>query len=442
MDVNALTAELAGKLGLKEAAQRDAAAGIPPRDGTELTGAEVKAIAEAEKAGQKSAKMFGVHCQETNSAIRKCRNTLADVRKRRQAADDQPPSASDLEILRIARDEAVAAYNRFKSDNGLLRGAAGDDRRVQIIWAIVVMLLEGLGNSYFFAPVSEFGLLGGFFLAFAVSVVNVACAFVGGVLGLRYAVNHRHPFKNILGLGCFAVALLLCVLVVALSAWFRGHVDALRQEEVDIAALQFKAFAASVDSLRGGDFWGLLTSLQSFLLLFLGALCALIGFWKGYEFDDPYPGFGGMFRQMQEATGSHNDAKAAHYEQVKAWRTGRNGVLREMAENLEQLASAMRVAYESFRREIASTDLSVQCAQLARGLLSVYRQENTAIRADAPPSYFGQFPSKDEFRKLDEECPRWREECEKLELEVVRLAEECQDEEREIQRELNRAREI
>ena len=438
MDVNALTAELAGKLGLKESAQRDAAAGIPARDATEPTGAEVTAVAEAEKAGQKAVKTLGIHCQETEGAIRKCGSVLADVRKRRQAADDQPPSASDLEILRIARDGAVAAYNRFKSDNGLLREASGDDRFVQIIWALVIMVVEGAFNSYFFAPASEYGIAGGFFAAFFFSFANVACAFVGGALGLRYA-NHCDPAKKLAGALCGIACILGCAVVVSLSAWYRGHIDLLRAEASETLALD--AWRASIESLRGVDLWGLIASLHAFLLMFVGALCALFGFWKGYEFDDTYPGFGGMFRQKEEATENYNDAKAEHDERMKAWRNGRNGALREMGRDLEQTASAMRVAHEGFRREMASANLSVQAAQLARGLLSVYRQENTAIRADSPPSYFGKFPGEDKFHGLDGESRRWREKCEKLESEVARLADECRDESGEIQRELNHSRE-
>ena len=340
MDVNALTAELAGKLGLKKAAQRDAAAGIPARDATELTGAEVKAIAEVEKAGQKAVKMLGVHYQESENAIRKCGDMLADVWKRRHVANNQPPSTNDLDIFRIARDGAVAAYNQFKSDNELRREASGDDRFVQFIWALVIMVIEGVFNAYFFAPVSEFGLAGGFFSAFMFSFANVASAFVGGALGLRYA-NHCEPAKKLGGIICAGLCLLGCAAIVSLSSWYRGHIDLLRGDGSETLALD--AWNESVSSLENGNLRGLIASLHSFLLLFLGTLCALLGFWKGYEFDDPYPGFGGMFRQKEEAAENYNDMKAEHDDRMQAWRIDRNGTLREMARDLEQSVSAMQV---------------------------------------------------------------------------------------------------
>ena len=438
MDVNALTAELSDRLGLKESAQRDAAAGIPAQSATEPAGAEIQAIAEAEKAGRKAAKMLGSHCQESESAIQKCGNALSDVRRQRQMADDQPPFADDLDVLRIARDGAVAAYNQFKSDNGLRREASGDDRFVQIIWAIVIMVVEGACNSYFFAPASEFGLAGGFFVAFFISLVNVAFAFAGGALGLRYT-NHCEPGKKLGGILWGAVCFLICAVVVSLSAWFRGHIDALGVDASD--NLMLDAWEASLESLKNADFWGLISSLHAFLLMFVGVLCALFGVWKGYEFDDPYPGFGRMFRQKEEAAENYNYAKSEYDERMRAWRSGRKGMLREMLRNLENAVNAMQVAFDGFRRETASANLSAQTEQLSRRLLSVYRQENTTIRADTPPPYFGRFPGRDEFRGLDEEVHRWREKCGALESDVTRLAGECRDEADEIRRELNQTRE-
>ena len=440
MDVNALTAELAEKLGLKDAAQRDAAAGIPARNAVGPAGAETQAVVEAEKVGGKEVERLGVHCRETEGAIRKCGETLDSVRRRRQGMDDKPPAADDLEVLRIARDGAIAAYNQFKSDNGLRLDASGDDRLVQVIWALFVVIIEGAFNSYFFAPISEHGIAGGFFAAFAISFINVACAFVAGALGLRYANNHQNAGMKLLGLVCFCVFVLFgCAVVVSLSAWFRGHVDVLRQNNIDIAALESQAWGLAVDSLKDADLAGLVSkSPQSFMLLIIGALCAIFGVWKGYEYDDPYPGFGRMFRNKEEAMTAYNEAKAEHDEKAASWRREKSGALREMARNLEQDKDEMRTAFEGFRRESASAaELPAQTTQLAHGLLSAYRQINTEIRADSPPPHFGQFPNEGKFQILGEECRHWRGECEKMEPEVSRLAGECDDELREIRRELN-----
>lgn len=435
MNINELTAELAEKLELGESAQHDAVNGIPGQNATEMTSAEVSAIGAAEGIGRRAVNQLGAHCQSSEKAIQQCEDMLLEVRQQRQRTGDQPPEEDQAEINRVKqdRDRAIADYNLFIADNQLQRSATGDDRFVQIAYAGVIIIAEGFLNAYFFANATPYGFVGGLLLASFISLVNVGFAFVGGALGLRY-LNHRADEKKLIGLICFLICFLICVLVVAMSSLLRGHIGSGEVTE----SLMTVAWDASVNSLLTLNFIDLIASLQSFLLLFVGALCALLGFWKGYEFDDHYPGFGRMYRNKERAIEHCNEVIEEQKEQVEQWRNDRIGRLQEMLHNVEQAVSALCVAYEGFQGAIsASANISANIARLARSLLTVYRQKNTEIRADNPPVYFQQFPAEQEFAEFSDERNRWHEACKRLEPRVKDLKEKCRNESRSIQRKLN-----
>ena len=444
MNITALTAELSAKLGLQNAARRDAVHGIPKQNATEMTGAETEAVTEADRAGQQAVTQLGEHCRGTEQAIQACRATLPTIQPRRQAVGDQPPLRDEEEINRAEADRnaARANYNRFKANNQLDRDASGDDRFVQLIWASVIIIIEGLFNSYFFAPATAYGIVGGFIAAFFFSFANVGFAFVGGALGLRN-INHCDAGRKLFGLIIFLLFLSVCIIIVFLSAWYRGHLDAARVTNTVTPTLAFDAWQASVGSLRSADFWALIASMNSFLLMFVGALCALFGFWKGYEFDDPYPGFGGMFRQKEQAQENYDDIREAHEKRVAKWRDDRNLELQNLLQSVEQAGNAVHTAHGGFQQAVADVNgIPTQTADLARRLLQVYRETNTTIRADAAPSYFEQFPRPEEFRGLNREHTRWRKRCEELQKEVNGLQKQCRDEVEQIQQKINLEQEL
>ena len=438
MDVNALTREIANKLGLEKAAESDARAGVPARDAAAFAGAETEAVEAARKAGREEAARLGEHCRKAENAAAKCEQTLADVRKQRQNAETGSPPEADLDIPRRERDRAESNYLKFQQDHDLDRGVGDDDRFVRIVVTLAVVLVEGGLNSYFFAPAFERGLLGGFFVAFFFSIVNVGGAFVGGAFGLRH-LNHRDPWKQMMGLFGFLFCLAVCAVTVALSAWFRGHVDSLRKEDIDALELSSLAWDKSLASLQKADIWGLFSSLNSFLLVFVGALCAIVGFWEGREYDDPYPGFGKMRRLKEEAQDRLDEAQEAHNSRLREWRQNHGGTLREMTQTLQNDAAKMQTVVDGARQAAANAaDLRVQTSRLAHGLLSLYRVKNTAIRATSPPPYFvSQFPEDGEFQSIADECngniARTREVAEH----AARLLRECRDEAANIRRTLS-----
>ena len=405
---------------------------MPSQDATALTPAENEAVDSAGDAAQR--KVSGAEqCRaETVEALGECKTAFQEVHRARQAiAGETPPAIPNMTALTEARDRTKAHYTAFKVQHKLRRDAAGDDRLVQIVWAVVVVVVESIFNAYFYAPISDLGLLGGLFTALFVSVVNIAFAFIGGALGLRY-LSHIEPAKKLIGLFAFLLCLSICALVVTMSALFRGHADAMSANALDTGMLMTAAWRASVDSLMALDVLDLLASLHSFLLALVGAICMIVGFWKGRDFDDPYPGFGAAHRQRENAQIALDDAREEADERQREWQREHKRKLLEQSQKLDRSKSRMSAACSGLKQKIESNShLAENAAKLAQTLLSVYRQKNTQIRADDPPDYFNDYNI--DYTYLDEDISRIRKALPTLEEDVQDLSGKCDEELAEIQ---------
>lgn len=432
MQVAKLVEELSDHLDLKGRAQSDGTQESPPTEATTLTPAENEAIAAAEEEAKKEIQAVEAGAAHTRRAIEDCSAALQEVATARKDIEgDQPPAIVDLDHLAQQRDGDRVAYNKFKADHKRMGNVADDDRGQQITWAVVVVVCESLFNAYFYTPLSDLGFIGGSFIAFFVSFVNVLIAFLGGVWGLRF-LGHVEPAKKLAGLVGFLVCAICCLAVVALSALFRGHVDAMATEDLNTEQLADQAWQASIASLLRLDVLSLLGSLNSFLLLFVGLICMALGFWKGYEYDDPYPGFGRAFRRMEQSREAYNDAKEQEDERQREWGRDHKRKLTEEGDRLNRARAKMEGAYIGFKASIAKAPhLASDAGKLAEGLLSIYRQENAKNRASRPPEYFEDYSIS--LGHLDEDLSGAARDLADIEGERQRLIDRCEAEQEHIQ---------
>ena len=435
MNVPSSAKALAVELALADHAQTDAVAGLPDQNAQPMTAAETKAIDAARQWAANEVQMVNEGRLAAGGALDECRSTLDEVGEARLGIENEtPPKRRSLKGFERQRDEASAAYRAFKSDHKLTRDAARDDRITQLVWAAVVVVIESIVNSYFYRPISDLGLLGGFFTALFVSVVNVSFAFLGGALGLRF-LGHIEPGKKLGGILALVVCLAVCVLVVACSALFRGHVDDLNAQELDTTTLMESAWKAAVESLAALDAWALFSSLNSFLLTFVGTLCAVVGFWKGWAYDDPYPGFGAAYRHKEQTRHEYDDALEDEEQRQNSWRDEHRKRLRSQGERLHRASDAMYAARTAFDKLVADVQgIGEATALLARELLSIYRDSNRKVRATPAPSYFDEYPSPSSFASLDADVQRAANALPDVQADVQRLAEACNEEQKAIQR--------
>lgn len=441
MDVTALIKEKAEELDLEAVARRDALAGLPPQAASGLTAAETGAVAEAERCGKQEIERINGLIEQARDAGAQCEGVLTKSRRERRGIEDgSPPAGPDLDSLIRDRDGAVAAYNAFKADNALSRDATGDDRVNQLLWAAVIIVLEGLVNSYFYAPVSAYGLLGGFFIAFFVSFANVSFAFMGGAGGLRY-VSHVDPLKRLVGVLVSLFCLCVCLLVVSLSTFYRAHVDLLRGEDLDAAVMETKAWRLATESLRNLDVWELIASVNSFLLVLVGLVCAIVAFYKGWQYDDPYPGLGAAQRAKERAARAYEDAQRRQADAEAAWRSDRICQLRRADDRLDDAVAEERACVEGLRIAIsANSKLGHETAQVAQGMLGVYRKKNAEVRAASVPSYFEVFPGEALFAHFDADIGRCQAEADELRKHADRHSVDVRAEQDRLQEAVGRVR--
>lgn len=144
----------------------------------------------------------------------------------------------------------------------------------------IAILVEGVINASFFPQ--DLGLIGGFTIALFVSFVNVSVCFVTGWLFLR-RINHNKWYIKLLGGAVF-------VAVLVFTFGLHSSVAHYRELVVHGPGL----FDVVNFDPRG------LRDIESLLLLAIGWVISVLAFWKGYTFDDPYPGFGRKYRKWKK----------------------------------------------------------------------------------------------------------------------------------------------
>ena len=439
-NINALADEIARELNLDAAAKRDALAGIPVSDSADIAGAESAVMQKARQKGDKDVNLLHEHCRQTREVIQECKRQM-------NASIDESgvakPLRDALDGAKKDAAEASAVYNKFKVENGLERNASGDDRVAQILWAMLAVLLEGVLNSYFFASASERGLFGGFAAAFFIGIVNVSFAFVGGVWGLRYAKNHIAPFFKLCGLACFVFCCLVSAAMVSLATLYRGGIDKFKGDlELNATAIADHASEWALQNFFALDWGSLFSSIDSFILFFIGMLCAMFGVWKGYEFDDPYPGFGTMWRQKEAARIRSEEENEKHENKMEKWRRGSGDQIRRAMGALKDSEQNLRLQLGGMKTQCGVVENAPDdAASLAKNLLDRYRAMNKQIRAatSPPPPHFNESPSRSHFPNLVEQCNVALHEAKELGAESESVLKECEAKQVKLQRMLDSA---
>jgi hypothetical protein len=213
--------------------------------------------------------------------------------------------------------------------------------------------------------------------ALGISAVNVVFAFLLGFGPARW-INYRNFVVR-------GVALL-----VTLAGWLLIlglHGFAMHFREATALVGQDRAFATAVDTLLQTP-WRV-TDLTSVYLFGLGLLFSFGAFWKGCTFEDPYPGYGPMYRREVAVREEYSDHHADLFDELEEIKDEtvqelessirQIPVFPQHAENIRSQRSAL---IEKFRAYEAAAESA------ANQLLSRYRDANRKVRKTPPPTYF------------------------------------------------------
>jgi hypothetical protein len=282
--------------------------------------------------------------------------------------------------LTNARDSIRESYDElqmFKKEHGLRR-PAHDVPSPVYTWSVVIIswILESLGNTAFLRVNDAFGLVGGFVAATVVAGVNVGVsAFIGRKVWPY--LFHRDGWRNLLAWAGCAGWVILLVGWNLLAAHFRdaksmGIPDPETQALALLAAHPLK-----------------LASIYSYGLLLLGFIFGSASAAAGFRMDDPYPGYGPIYRRHEARCDDYADEIEDAFEELQDIRGTHMALLQSVRDQI-RTQFAERGQIVEARKALASRFAAHQdyLETVGRRLLDRYRDGNRAARSTPPPVYF------------------------------------------------------
>ncbi len=287
----------------------------------------------------------------------------------------------ELQHLRVEERLQWRNFKLFKAKNHLDRLASYPESRWFHAGLIaIIMLVECLANTYFFAAGSDLGLLGGFFQATLISGVNVAFCLLVGRMALSN-LHHLNLWRKIAG-GCGF--LLWTVSVLAYHLLVAHYRDMLAIDVEGALANAVSHFAAAPFQLQ---------SLDSILVLAVGCVVSIIALIDGYKLDDPYPGYGEEDRNYKKKLQAY---RAKEKEVRSRLATGIRETEQQVAERVRGYEENHAKTNDLFTGAISVVDhfsnIYSQVDDVVGAAINSYRAANRKIRTEPDPPSFALMP--------------------------------------------------
>lgn len=304
----------------------------------------------------------------------------------------------DVLISTCAKElEERASLNSYKTRNNInVTASYPPDPLFHFALLVVFVVAETVVNAFFFQGSS--GLLGGAVVAMSVSVVNMSiAAFLGA--GYRY-VNLSDSTSKIKGYLSLTTFIIMALVMNLIFSTFRVQFELLQQQVVqqNMDAPTTAMLVGSFKTAVGDAFNVFLlkfpeVDVMSFILFFVGVICSLLAFWKGYTFDDKHPGYGEIDRKHKKAEKDFNDAKNDAFNAAVS-------KVHQVADEVDELRNSL-IASQRNSHALKAQVQSIQATfegslKKIQGELNLaieaYRGANKATRTTPPPKYFEIMP--------------------------------------------------
>lgn len=385
---------------LTRKARQEAAAFRPPTNAVRMDQNEVALQSSAEKLAANEHQLFSHVLAEASREAHELLHKVPQLEARiqRVLANDslQTECAAELAEERASLVSSTEQRMRhdvdlraFRAKHGITEQAVYPDSHV---WHFAIILVLALGetsiNAFFYENAQ--GLLGGFIVALSVSAVNMFGALALG-WGFRLK-NLGDADKRAAGWACSLAFVVLTIYCNALFAAFRSNYQILANPTDPMQVRRAFREAAGqaghvfVFGMQFGD-------LMSFILFGVGLLLSCLAFYKGYTFDDRYPGHGAKDKKAKTARDAELALRESARQKVKGLLQRRRSELLSLTREPEDLMSAagQRAAAVQHAHTVYSASQDAIQRDFAL-LLRSYRDANAAIRATEPPAYFRQMP--------------------------------------------------
>jgi hypothetical protein len=302
----------------------------------------------------------------------KAENALARLRNAHHQAE---AILGPLRETYVAQRDELAEFRR---KHKLTRPARNPEKRWSTFGLLFVLVAVESGlNGVIFAKGSQFGLIGGIGTAIGISFANVVLAFLVGLFPARW-VHHRNIIVKFTGVLLVLSGLTALLSLHAFAAFFRDAVVAVGDDEGMTLAVKHMftwpwTFA----------------DIATIYLFALGTLFAFGAFWKGYTFDDPYPGYGYLYRRQIGAQQAYSEEHAVLFDDLEEIKEDTINALESGITTIPlfpQEAANIRAKRSALVQGFSAYESAVETA--VNQLLALYRDNNRKYRNSPVPPHF------------------------------------------------------
>jgi len=303
-------------------------------------------------------------------------------RKARQIMDSQ---GAWLEKLASNAISNIKELELFREENDLKRQANYPEKAqifFQYTLLLVLIVIEGALNSSFFSEGVSTGLIGGFVFAASLALINIACCFFLGKVGLRW-INHKKTYGKLIGF----FSLCLAILFLSGMALSIAHIREAMVLGVDSPTkVAWEMMQVGLFSFKDITSWFL-------IILTLGfGIAALV---DGVYIDDIYPGYGRIFRRTESA----KDEFESEYEDIRfeleALKQEKLDFVdqqvitcNELLFSVQKLIDSKQSVFKKYQDRLSDTEVVLYAT------IRKFRFENEIVREDGLiPAYFNTMPS-------------------------------------------------
>ena len=294
-----------------------------------------------------------------------------------KAFQDRTPTIRS--IVSLAKN-TEAENNAYRDTTGIGSRTANYPASILLSIAklVAIACAEASLNMVLFKDVTGMGLLGGFITALAISAGNISVAVFLGLVPLRY-LNKKAKAIRLWAYPALTLAVSFIAFLNLYAAHFR-EVGSQNEEFSNDNILEHLITSPAH------------LSLQSYILLVLGLLCAVYAGFKGYQLSDPYPGFEAQDRRLKEAREDFDYLVASIHGDIEAVRETEIVIAADAPHHGDAALSQISDAYAQFkRRKALFSNLNSRDLKAARQAIDLFRKTNLSIRTDGlEPEYFKQ----------------------------------------------------
>ena len=313
---------------------------------------------------------------------KKCENAFQKII---QEADDK------LHASKASFESLTKKYSKFKDNNQLEYEPHYPPSRVLLFSILFIeVLAETILNFNFFKDVSEDYIIGGVYNAFLLSLINV------GILGWLFGKNcfwfknHISQTKASLGWVSLVIFLILSLLLNYFVANYRAIAKLATENET---AFNFNEVFINMFTFNNP------LSLNDWFLFLIGFMAAIIAFVTSYKMDDPYPGYGKIHRQLEEAREEYNKTKAEIEEELDETQKSQIREVSKLSDELtvnHNMSKSIIADEESYLSKLKNSHGYLEKA--CNVCLREYQQNNESARTKSKPKYFNKsFKFEDNF---------------------------------------------